>query len=1360
MTTWSPRANELFLKALELPSAERHAFLDDACAGDAELRAEVESLLEANTCAGSFLESPACDLLATVDEPPLAERSGSVIGPYKLLEQIGEGGMGLVFVAEQQRPVRRRVALKLIKPGMDTREVITRFEAERQALALMDHANIAKVLDGGTTASGRPYFVMELVHGVPITQFCDEHRLSPRQRLELFVAVCQAVQHAHTRGIIHRDLKPSNVLVSQHDGAPVVKVIDFGVAKAVGQQLTDRTVYTHLRQMIGTPLYMSPEQAGMSGLDIDTRTDIYSLGAILYELLTGTTPLDKERLRGLSYEEFRRRIREEEPARPSARITTLGQAASPSGNRQSDPRRLSELLRGELDWIVMKALEKDRNRRYESASAFAADVQRYLHDEPVHACPPSSWYRFRKFARRRRVALVMGSVIGLAVLVALGGLGGSIGWALNDRAAQREMAGRQVAAERELARSQLVAQRELARSQVEAPLEDAVRFLKERKWDQAGTALEKAQALRARVTREDGEDDQPARIAALLKDWRMAQDLESIRLRHAMLRNEQFPQTDQAYARTFRAYGIDVDALRPEEAAELVRSRPIRAALVAALDDWAATRWGLAVRVKRWRGLRWGHLLAVARAADPDEARDLVRDALRRNDTQALKKLAASYGAVAGAREAPGKAAPLPAQTVVFFAEALLMAGDLEAAIALVWPAVARQPGDFWLNYFLAGLLHRNGELDAAIRFYTAALALRPNSASVYASLGTALAHKGARKEGVAALRKAIQIEPAHGLAHNNLGNILDDMGDSVGAAIHLRKAIELLPNNPEPHMNLAVALSQQSRIDAALAALAPPSWPPAWPCFAQARLAAAHAACSRALAIAPGHAAAHYTRGLVLSELGRLDQAADDFRMAIEGDRQFGLAYLQFALVLRQQGKLPEAEKVLRQAIAAGDVPGDRRVGPFTIARGRRVRPAEPRFELGLVLRRQKRLRQAEEAFRDAAASCLRAGDQQDIEIQHDLGRSRETLGRLLAEQGKNDKAEDAFRGAIAAYAQAARMRPTPLQAAELRRNLGQTYHALGEALNAQSKYAGAEAAFRSALRHLPEAVDTCIRLGGLLGMRGRPAEAEQLLRKAIALGPRQAAPHFGLGLALAEQGKYPEAITAFRTGIDIAPHVADAYAHLSRAHQLEGDFTEALKCLEEGLKRLPPNHPARPNLQKLMRNCARLAAFADRLPAVLKGDVELKDAAERINFAHVCSLKKYFIASARLYKEAFTAEPPLALEWEAGLRYSAARAAAQAGCGLGKDARPADREDRARWRRQALAWLRADFAQANQLLRDRPGARASVEERLARWLYDPALAGVRGAAIGKLPEAEREAWRRFWAEVERSLKRMRPTN
>jgi tetratricopeptide (TPR) repeat protein len=414
----SPKTDEsIFAAAVEMSADERAAYLNAICGADAALRGRVDGLLHSHEEAGSFLNKRPLAPGVTANFAPGTETAGTVIDRYKLLQLIGEGGFGAVYMAEQKEPVRRKVALKVIKLGMDSKEVIARFEAERQALALMDHPNIAKVFDAGTTETGRPYFVMELVKGVPIGEFCDKNQLPARERLEIFTAVCQAVQHAHQKGIIHRDIKPSNVLVTLHDGRPVPKVIDFGVAKALNQELTEKTLFTAFGHMVGTPQYMSPEQAEMSGLDVDTRSDLYSLGVLLYELLTGTTPLEGKRLRSAGYAEMQRIIREEESPRPSVRVSTLGEHLSVvAKDRQCDPKHLSQLLRGELDWIVMRCLEKDRTRRYETANGLARDVEHYLKDEPVEACPPSAGYKLRKFVRKHKAVLATAATFAALLL--------------------------------------------------------------------------------------------------------------------------------------------------------------------------------------------------------------------------------------------------------------------------------------------------------------------------------------------------------------------------------------------------------------------------------------------------------------------------------------------------------------------------------------------------------------------------------------------------------------------------------------------------------------------------------------------------------------------------------------------------------------------------------------------------------------------------------------------------------------------------------------------------------------------------------------------------------------------------------
>ena len=407
---------ELFERACDLPSHERTAYLDSAVGRDSETRKEIESLLAAHDGAGQFLGEPTADFVDP-DSAPLCVETGDVIDRYKILERIGEGGFGVVYMAQQLTPVKRKVALKIIKLGMDTKQVVARFEAERQALAMMDHQNIASVLDGGATDTGRPYFVMELVRGDPITNFCDQRKLTTKERLRLFLQVCEAVQHAHQKGIIHRDIKPSNVLVTVANDKPVAKVIDFGIAKATNSELTEKTLFTQFRQLIGTPEYMSPEQAERSGVDVDTRSDIYSMGVLLYEILTGTTPFCAKRLRSAAWGTLQDIIRDEDPPIPSTRVSTLKDELSGIEKRRSiSDGKLRHVLRGELDWIVMKAMAKDRTSRYPTPAAFGEDVERFLEDQPVLAGPISTSYRLKKFFVRHK-AMFSAACLALATLL-------------------------------------------------------------------------------------------------------------------------------------------------------------------------------------------------------------------------------------------------------------------------------------------------------------------------------------------------------------------------------------------------------------------------------------------------------------------------------------------------------------------------------------------------------------------------------------------------------------------------------------------------------------------------------------------------------------------------------------------------------------------------------------------------------------------------------------------------------------------------------------------------------------------------------------------------------------------------------
>jgi len=909
MTASRPDNEAIFHAARDIPDPDRRReYVRKACGGDEARIAHVEALLAAADGPDSLLDRPAAATpVATIDQPT-TESPGTVIGPYKLIEQIGEGGMGSVWMAQQTEPVKRLVAVKLIKAGMDSRQVIARFEAERQALALMDHPNIARVLDGGTTSGGRPYFVMDLVKGVSITRYCDEHHLTPRQRLELFIPVCQAVQHAHQKGIIHRDLKPSNVLVALYDGKPVPKIIDFGVAKAAGQQLTDKTLVTGFGALVGTLEYMSPEQAEVNQLDIDTRSDIYSLGVLLYELLAGSPPFSRKELEKAGMLEMLRVIREQEPSKPSTKLSTADGLPTLAANRGTEPARLTKLVRGELDWIVMKALEKDRNRRYETANGFAMDVQRYLADEPVVACPPSAGYRLRKFARRYKGGLSVAALV-LFFLVLLGS---GVGWAVRDRSAL----------EAEAARQQGERQAKVA-GEVKSIFGEVDRLEKEQKWPEALEATRRAKAAVAG----SGEAD-PAtaeRVHQRLRNLEFIDRLERIRMEQAtQLLGEFNPaETDRDYARAFREFGVDVDELPVETSIDRLKARPaLTVALAASLDHWVyVRRWVSGADVAIWK-----RLVAVARGIDREPLRERVRAAWGQpvaNVRDDVLRLADSIDV----------RAQHPA-TLVILTRTLRQVQHTDSALRILRGAQLVHPGDFWLNWELGYVLHGEKDYEGAVRFYTAAVAGQPSSSGAHNNLGNALSAQKKLDEAIACYKKAIELDPKFAIAHYGLGNALKAKGDPDGAerafreAVRLdgkhhgaaidaltelllsrgnvkeaiaewKKVIERDPKDASAHYHLGIALKAKGDLDEAIA-----RWKKAideW---------------KKVIERDPKDAWAHYHLGIALRAKGDLDGAIAKWNEAIELDPKHAFAHYDLGNALKAKGDPDGAERAFREAV------------------------------------------------------------------------------------------------------------------------------------------------------------------------------------------------------------------------------------------------------------------------------------------------------------------------------------------------------------------------------------------------------------------------------------------------------------
>ncbi|MHB0960015.1 MAG: tetratricopeptide repeat protein [Pirellulaceae bacterium] len=1128
----------IFTAAIDRDPAERPAFLDRACGTDQSLRQRVEKLIGLHENAGDFLEQPAAGAGPTYDQRP-PERLGTQIGRYRLLQQIGEGGMGTVFMAEQTQPVQRRVALKIIKVGMDTRQVIARFEAEKQALAIMDHANIARVIDAGTTEQGRPYFVMELVHGVPITQYCDDNRLTPRERLELFMPVCQAIQHAHQKGIIHRDIKPSNVLVTLYDGKPVPKVIDFGVAKATEQKLTERTLFTQYGTMVGTLEYMSPEQAEMNALGVDTRSDIYSLGVLLYELLTGSTPLTQKRLKDTAYTEILRIIKEEDPPKPSTRLSDSREAlAAISAQRHTEPAKLSKLMRGELDWIVMKTLEKDRNRRYETANGFAADVQRYLNDEPVQACPPSANYRFRKLARRNKRSLATVGVVAVAVLISATALG----WSVRDREAREQQialeTSRRLAVTEEGIR-QALDRATRSRADLNAILKNpgGVQQLLNQpaRWElllkTARGELGQARRLTAHA---DGVlDPEWVHVMDRLErhfmsdqaDFDLAHRLEKICLDKATWVEGRFDfrKSSDEYRMAFA--GLAVLTGDPAAVAARISSSPIKDQLVASLDDWARVEWSLGKEDMAER------ILAVARQAAPDSAwGDRLRQLKVWRDQEALGKLVA---------EAP--AARLSPQFLALVGSLL---GDANAPLKESWKrqAQAAYPADFWLNYGLASdLLQTNPE--EAVGYYRVALAVRPGSSAAYNNLGNALDSQQKLPEAIAAYRKAIEIDPKHDFAYNNLGLVLAQQKKLPEAIAAYRKAIELNPRNLKAYGNIASVLKEQHRLDEAIDYLRKaieldPKSTYAYGALGdvfleQQRLDEATASYRKIVALDPKSACAHNTLGVALDRQGELDEAIACFAEAVKCAPQFALGHSNLGAALEKKGNLDDAVASYRKAIA---------IDPkFAPAHG----------GLGLALHRQKKL--------DEALACYRSA----VELDPHFADAHTNLGIALYDQNRLDEA-------IASYRKAIEIDPLHTNA----------HYNLANALRDQGNLDEAIAACRKAIVIDPVHRSAYYNLGLILAQQKKLPEAIAAYRKALEIDPEFTHAQEALGNALMNESwdladspdltlRDPQrAVEACREAVELVPQSVNAWQYLGWVQYRAGNWQASIEALEKSCK------------------------------------------------------------------------------------------------------------------------------------------------------------------------------------------------
>jgi tetratricopeptide (TPR) repeat protein len=1351
-----------------------------------------------------------------------AEPLTGLLGDYRILRELGRGGMGVVYEAEQVS-LGRKVALKVLPLAatLDPRR-LQRFVNEARAAAGLHHPGIVPVHAVGCER-GVHYYAMQYIdgqtlaavlaelrarvgggaappadeeQGEPTTAYADPpgaaaaastapqgalsteggigNREYVRAVARLGVQAAEALDYAHQLGVVHRDVKPANLMV---DGRGQLWVTDFGLALFQREGVESLTLTGDL---VGTLRYMSPEQALAKRVVIDHRTDVYSLGATLYELLT-LRPM----FEGVSREEVLRRIAFDEPA---------------------PPRRLNRAIPVELETIVLKALEKNPAERYQAAQELADDLGRFLKDEPIKARRPSPVQRARKWARRHKPLVETAAVLLLTAAVVGGSLW--VWWAQRQAEAEGE---------------------------ARAALREAAGLLEEERWPEALSAARRAEAVLAAVGADPGLRRQ---AGALIGDLEMGRRLQEARLRLTAFKDDfDGPGADAAYAAAFQEYGLDVDGLDAQAAAERVRPRPIGRQLVAALDDWAFLR-------RRLKAEGWRHRLAVARAADPDALRLRLRNALEGTDPKALEELAWA-----------DQIDDWPVPTLVLLGRLAHGTATGMRVAARLRRAQQRHPGDFWLNETLGLLLleEQPPRLEEAIRYLSVAVALRPQSPGARVNLGVGLAVKGHLEEAIAEYREALRLNEDSPIAHYNLGSALRLKGHLDEAVAECREAVRLKKDDPEAHYGLGTALSEKGQLDAAVAEYREAlrlkkAYPEAHYNLGNAlkmkgQLGEAIAAYREAVRLKKDYPEAHHNLGDALYDKGQLDEALAEFREALQLKKDSPEDHNDLGAALSKKGQLDEALAEFREAIRLKqDFPEahnnlgallcdqmhdyEAAIAAFQEALRIKENYPEAHYNLGNALEMKGRLDEAIAAYREAVrlkkdypeahynlGTALRHKGQPDeviaefreaLRLKKYYPEAHNNLGNALLQKGQVDEAIAEYRealrlkkdnpeahdnlgtalrdkghldAAIAEHREALRLRQDyppahnnlgnalhakgQLDAAiaeyrealQLKKDFPTAHYNLGLALSEKGQLDAAITEYREALRLKPDYATAHNNLGATLHRKGQLDAAITEYREALGLRQDYPEAHSNLGTALRDKGLLDEAIAEYREALRLKKDDAEAQARLGLVLLQQGRFREAVEQLrlahQLGSRRSGWPYPS----AQWLRDAERLADLDARLPVLLKGAEQPKDAGERLAFAKLCQLhRKLYAAAARWYAEAFNAQPELADNLQSGDRYNAACAAALAGCGQGADAQALPEEERARLRQQALYWLRGDLgAWRAKLAEGTSPARAAVMKQMQHWLTDPDFAGVRGPeALGRLPEAERRRWQRLWQQVE----------